>query len=775
MAIIERIVTVYNDKGSKQALKDLKNLENNFANAGKKIAKAFGAATLAAGALATKLAVDGVQAAIADQKSQALLANSLRNTVGASESAIASVEDYISTQQKLVKVTDEELRPSLTTLLNATKDITTAQALQSLALDISAGSQKDLQTVSMALAKAIGGNFSALTKLGVPLSENIKKSKDLNGAFKELSATFGGAAATRAETFEYRMNGLRIAFGEALETLGYALIPVLENLAQVFETQLIPVFEQFIANNKDDIAKTLGDVITFAINAAKALAGMFKTISENLTTFKVFAGILTGIFVGTKVYAGVMAIAGAIIFLTKQFQKQAVAGTAAGTATAFATGGTSALAAAAGLTAFAAAAGVTWLAINKLTGGIEENTSAFSKNSQVVNGHLKDLARIADATKVANLNNVKNLNNLKNLNKKTAAQILLEKTLAALKAKGVTPTSALSKEEQEAINLEAARLNLIKQGNLEQARRVEELQRNFEAQMKVIEATQKYIDILQVLADSKISDQEILVLAQKWNMTAGQVTEYIARIYAANSTETNDSAIIKLYMAWGLTREEAEKYVDFTRALKDEKLDPSEIEKLMGKWQMTRQQVLDYAKQVQAGTVFSGTWDDPGKAAELSWIDALAALNAYIAAAGNIPKIQIPPIEPIIPVVPISPNGKPNTNKKIPISSPSKNPAITNLNKRVGDIVDEIDSLYYSQMGINPFDSQGSNPSISNLAKRTGDFSAFDQNTNGVATIVNVTVQGSVTSENDLVTTIRDSLLTAQGSGSSILYDSRIL
>jgi len=253
MAIIERIVTVYNDKGSKQALNDLKKLEATFTNSAKKIAKAFGAATVAAAALATKLAVDGVQAAIADQKSQALLANALRNTTGASDSAIASVEDYISAQQRLVAVTDDELRPSLTTLLNATQDITEAQALQSLALDISAGAQKDLQSVSLALAKAVGGNIGALTKLGVPLSEDIKKSKDLNAALKELGSTFAGAASTRAQTFEGRMTALRISFSEALESLGYALIPVLEELAKVFQTQLIPVFEQFIAQNKDEI------------------------------------------------------------------------------------------------------------------------------------------------------------------------------------------------------------------------------------------------------------------------------------------------------------------------------------------------------------------------------------------------------------------------------------------------------------------------------------------------------------------------------------------
>ena len=348
MTLIERIVTVYNDKGSKKALKDLAKLETTFVNAGKKMAKAFGVAAVAAGALAVKLGKDGVEAAIADQKSQALLANALRNTTGANEAVIASVEDYISAQQRAVAVTDDELRPSLSTLLNATKDVTQAQSLQNLALDIAAGNSLDLQTVSKTLAKAVGGNFGALTKLGVPLSADIKKSKDLNAALAELGKTFAGAAATKAGTFEGRMTALQISFSETLETLGYALIPVLEELAIVFQTQVLPVFEQFIANNKDQIAQTLGDVIDFSIKAAVALGKMFKTISNNLGVIQALGSLLFGMFVGVKIVTGIMAIHTAISGLILLFKRQAFFAKKAGVATAFATGGATALGASIG-------------------------------------------------------------------------------------------------------------------------------------------------------------------------------------------------------------------------------------------------------------------------------------------------------------------------------------------------------------------------------------------------------------------------------------------
>ena len=130
------------------------------------------------------------------------------------------------------------------------------------------------------------------------------------------------------------MTALRISFDETLETLGFALIPVLEELATVFQTQVLPVFEEFIANNKDQIADTLRDVAQFAIKAGKGLASMFKTISDNLAFFQAFGALLFGLFVGTAVYNGVKALIGIITLLTGAFTKQAVAGTAAGTATA---------------------------------------------------------------------------------------------------------------------------------------------------------------------------------------------------------------------------------------------------------------------------------------------------------------------------------------------------------------------------------------------------------------------------------------------------------
>jgi hypothetical protein len=80
---------------------------------GKKAGLAFAAAGAAAVAYAGKLAIDGVQSAIADAAAQEKLALTLKNVTGATEAQIEATEDYITKTSLAFGVTDDELRPSL--------------------------------------------------------------------------------------------------------------------------------------------------------------------------------------------------------------------------------------------------------------------------------------------------------------------------------------------------------------------------------------------------------------------------------------------------------------------------------------------------------------------------------------------------------------------------------------------------------------------------------------------------------------------------------------
>ena len=789
MALIERIITVYNDKGSKQAIKDVNKLEKTFAEAGKKIAKAFLVAGAATAALAVKIGKDAVQAAIADQKSQALLANALRNTVGATDESIVAAEAYISAMQSQFSIADDDLRPSLAALAAVTRDLGQAQAIQNVAIDVAAGTQRDLASVTNAMVKAYQGNVGALRKLNVPLDDSIIKSKDFKAALDSLSKTFAGAGAASADTFEGRLRGLQLAYGEIIESLGYALIPVLSDFANVIKSEVLPVLQNFIENNKEGIAQGLRDSIDAVINITRALGKMFKLIADNTGALKIFAGIIVGTFVGTKIAAGIQLIAAGIAGLITLFRRQAVAAGAAGTATALATGGATAVSAAAGLVAFGAAAAGTIFLINQFTDSVTTSTTAVKEYNSAVVGHLADLKNLEKAVASANVKNAINLRTITNTVKKTKEQIQAEQVLAKLKKLGVTT------KETDPIALEAARLNLLRQNRIAEAERVKVMMDALEAQMKMNEAAQRYSDLLTVLSDQVISDEEVSVLAAKWNITKGEVMEYIARIYAANSTELNDGAVIKLLMAWGLTKDEAEKYVDFTRALKDEKLDDSEIEKLMGKWGMTRAEVVAYAATVQAGTALQKTlapnWAQPGDAAAEAWRRALAALNAYLAALNSgkptpVPSASAPDSTTSSSTTATVPNPFNPASAPIPVTS--INDQIDTLNtlrdtvesgtaisfllkEHIDTLTDSLSTTALSSLG----DEQERMRTMATLARpgitadSNFDVGGFRMAENAGMT-VNVTVQGNVQTEADLADAIRRRILLEQQSGKPIVF-----
>jgi hypothetical protein len=224
-------------------------------------AKAFLALGAAVGTAAFAIGVSAVKAAIEDEKAQKSLETTLKNVTKASADQVKGVEAYITKTSLAFGVTDDKLRPSLDRLLRSTQDVTKAQQLQSLALDISAGTGKDLQAVSDALGKAYDGNFTALKKLGVPLDESIIKSKDFNKVQEILAATFKDQASVQAETFAGKMDRIKIAVSEAKESLGAALLPILEKIAGFINKEVVPAIQGIVdgLTGKDSIRQATID------------------------------------------------------------------------------------------------------------------------------------------------------------------------------------------------------------------------------------------------------------------------------------------------------------------------------------------------------------------------------------------------------------------------------------------------------------------------------------------------------------------------------------
>jgi len=264
--------------GLNNATKQTKTFGQKVGDTAKRIGKAFALAGVAVAGMAAKLAIDGVKAAIADEKAQVKLATTLRNTTKASNGQIKSVEKYIDKLQRASGVADDKLRPSLEKLLVATGKVGKAQKLQALAMDIAAGTGKDLDTVSLSLAKAYGGNLGSLTRLGVVLDESIIKNKDFKAAQEELNKLFGGQSAAAAETMEGKFKRFNIAISEAQESIGVALMPTIEKMVDFLNS---PKGQKVVTDFAEAFAEAIKMIAKYLPGVVRQMSGLVKGVSKS--------------------------------------------------------------------------------------------------------------------------------------------------------------------------------------------------------------------------------------------------------------------------------------------------------------------------------------------------------------------------------------------------------------------------------------------------------------------------------------------------------------
>jgi hypothetical protein len=117
-----------------------------------------------------------------------------------------------------------------------------------VALDTSAATGKDLDTVTQAMARSLEGSDTALTRL-------VPSLKGVDDPLKQLGETFKGAssAAANLDPFQ-RMN---VAFGEIQESIGSALMPALNGIAD-FMVESVPKIQEFFGALLDPTT-ALGD------------------------------------------------------------------------------------------------------------------------------------------------------------------------------------------------------------------------------------------------------------------------------------------------------------------------------------------------------------------------------------------------------------------------------------------------------------------------------------------------------------------------------------
>jgi uncharacterized membrane protein YjjP (DUF1212 family) len=237
-----------------------------------------------------------------DQQEQAALALTLQNVTGAGAAQTAQVEKQISAMSRASGVADSDYRKALEALVRGTKDVGIAMNDMNLVMDISTATGMDSASVADALAKAYQGNFKALRSLSPEMSTMIKEGASLNEVMDVLGGTFGGATATSAETAAGKMKILKNSIGETKESIGAALLPVLE--------AVLPVLNKFAAWAQDNpqaflaIAAAIGLVAAaiVATNIAMALnpfaliaAGVALLVAALVVAYNKFDWFKTGV------------------------------------------------------------------------------------------------------------------------------------------------------------------------------------------------------------------------------------------------------------------------------------------------------------------------------------------------------------------------------------------------------------------------------------------------------------------------------------------------
>ena len=267
MAVVLPIISEFDGKGIKKAIKQFQQLETTSEKAQFAIKKAAVPAAAALTGLAVAIG-DATQAAMEDQQEQAALALTLQNVTGAGAAQTAQIEEQISAMSRASGIADTEYRKSLEALVRGTKDVDLAMKDMNLVMDISTALQADSTTVADALAKAYQGNFKALRSLTPEMATMIKEGASLNEIMDVLGGTFGGAVSKNAETAAGKMAIFKNSIAETKESIGAAFLPVLEAVLPKMNA-----FAQWAQDNPQvftRIALAIGSIAaaTVALNVA---------------------------------------------------------------------------------------------------------------------------------------------------------------------------------------------------------------------------------------------------------------------------------------------------------------------------------------------------------------------------------------------------------------------------------------------------------------------------------------------------------------------------
>jgi len=292
MSVIIKLLSKFDDSGLRKA-------KSSFGGLG----KALGAVGIGFGIKQiTDGLLDAAKAASADAKSTKLLNTQLERNAGATAASLKENDRFIESLSLQTGIMDDDLRPTMARFGNVTKNVKEAQKLLKITIDATAGSGKSQTKIANAVAKAYGGNTTALKGM----FPELLKSKDVLGDFAK---TYEGMAEANADPFMKFNNSMDIL----KEKLGVVVLPLIIDFIDEISKEggaieVVGKFFDDLANPKSDVGKTftdikdaVGNVITgvkdfFALfgngDAVKGFGNIAKSLIEMLPALLALKGIM---------------------------------------------------------------------------------------------------------------------------------------------------------------------------------------------------------------------------------------------------------------------------------------------------------------------------------------------------------------------------------------------------------------------------------------------------------------------------------------------------
>ncbi len=288
-------------KGANDALDGVeKKTKSSLSGVATGIAAVGGVTALAGGLMAA------ANAAQEDEAAQVSLAKTLQNVTGATKDQVSEVEKFIAKTQNATGVLDDELRPAFDALVRGTGDVAQSQKLLGLAMDISAGTGKDLTQVTEALSKAANGNMKSLKALDPALTELIKDGATTDEVFAALGQTFEGQTAAKANTTAGQMAILKARMADLQEEIGARVNVALLAMAGFIQDKLIPAVSSIVQWMKEhkEIVMGVGIAIgvvlvaaflSWAAAAAAAAASTLLAMAPLIAIVAVIAAVVAAV------------------------------------------------------------------------------------------------------------------------------------------------------------------------------------------------------------------------------------------------------------------------------------------------------------------------------------------------------------------------------------------------------------------------------------------------------------------------------------------------